>query len=69
MHFVNELLLGAIPLPRAFHDRRAMGVVGTDVNAAISAELLKSNPDIGLDVFDQVTNVNRPVGVRECGSD
>jgi hypothetical protein len=40
-------------------------VVGTEVNATIPPELLKSNPDVRLQVLDQVPNVNGTVGVRE----
>jgi hypothetical protein len=46
-----------------------VSIVGTDVNAAIANQFLISDPDIGLDVFDQVTNVNWPVGVGEGTGD
>jgi hypothetical protein len=45
-----------------------VSVVGTDVNATMTAELLKTDPDVCLDVLDQVTQVDRAVGVRKSGS-
>ena len=43
-----------------------MRVIGTDINAAMFAELLEANPDIGLDVFNQMPKVNRPIGIGQC---
>jgi hypothetical protein len=53
----------------AQHDRRAMGVVGTDVPALMAAHFLKAHPDVGLNVLDQMTEVNCAVGIRQGGSD
>ena len=68
-HACNERLgldtLGA----RAQHDRGDMGVDGAHVIAFVPAHLLEAAPDIGLDVFDQVTQVDRAVGIGQGAGD
>jgi len=41
-------------LPGADHDGRPVGVVRTNIYASPTPQLLKPNPDIRLDVFDQM---------------
>ena len=53
----------------AQHDRRAVGVVGAHVAAVVAAHLLEAHPDIGLDVFDQMAEVDAAVGVGQGGGD
>jgi hypothetical protein len=53
----------------AQHDRRAVGVVGADVMAFVAAQLLEAHPDVGLDVFDQMPEVDRAVGVGQGAGD
>ena len=53
----------------AQHDGRAVGVVGAHVVAAVTAHPLEPRPDVGLDVFDQVPEVNGAVGVGEGAGD
>ena len=40
----NALLLGAK------HDGRAMGVIGTDIDAVVTEHALVADPDIGLNI-------------------
>ncbi len=54
---------------RAQHDRRAVGVIGADVDALVPAQSLKACPDVGLDVFDEVPQMDRPVGVGQGAGD
>jgi hypothetical protein len=35
----------------------------------LGLHLLEAHPDVGLDVFDQVAEVDRAVGVRQGGGD
>jgi hypothetical protein len=49
----------------AQHDRCAVGVVGADVPAFVAAHLLEAHPDVGLDVLDQVAEVDRAVGIGQ----
>ena len=54
---------------RAQHDRRPMGVVGTDIGRVVADEVLETHPDIRLDVFNQVTEVDGAIGIREGRGD
>src|SRR6056297_2097433 len=61
--FAASFLLGAN------HDRRAVCIVGADVDTAMPAEFLKTDPDVGLDVFDQMPDMDRPVRVGQGTGD
>ena len=60
--FADAILLGAD------HDRRSVGIVRTKIATIIALQPLKPNPNVGLDVFNQVSQVNRAVGVGQSGS-
>jgi hypothetical protein len=47
------------------HDWGAVGIVSADIDTGISHHFLKSAPDFRLQIFNQMPNVNRPVGVRQ----
>ena len=66
MHAGDQLFRRDAFLLGAQHDRRAVRVVGTDVPALVAGHFLEAHPDIGLDVFDQVAEVNGAVGVGQC---
>ena len=51
------------------HDRRAVGVVGTDEAHVCAPHALEPHPDIGLDVLHDVADVERAVGIRQGGGD
>ena len=69
VHALDEAL-GRDPLGLgAQHDRRAVGVVGAHVVAALPAEPLEAHPDVGLDVLDQVAEVDGAVGVGQGAGD
>ena len=53
----NAFFLGAQ------HDGCAVGVIGTNISTLVSAGLLKAYPDICLNVFQQVAQVNGAVCV------
>ena len=65
VHALDELLGGDAFLLRPQHHRCAVGVVGADVMALMAAQFLETHPDVGLDVFHQVSEMNRPVGVGQ----
>ena len=46
-----------------------MGIVGAEIAAVVAEEALEADPDVGLDVLDQVPDVDRAVGVGEGGGD
>ena len=49
----------------AQHDGRAVSVVGADIIALVTAHFLKSHPDVGLDIFDKMAQMDRAVGIRQ----
>jgi hypothetical protein len=69
MHAFDQRLRRDAFLLGAQHDRRAVRVVGADVPALVAAHLLEAHPDVGLDVFDQVAEVDGAVGVGQGGGD
>ena len=50
-------------------DGSAVGIVGADVGAQIARKFLEAYPDIGLDIFHQVTHMQRAVGVGQGAGD
>ena len=54
---------------RGKHHGRAVGVVGAAVVALVAAQFLEAHPNVGLDVFDHVAEVDAAVGIRQRGSD
>jgi hypothetical protein len=69
LNFGYQAFFAAAFFPGANRNGRAVRIVGTNVNTAMTAKSLKANPNIGLDVLDQVADVDRPVGIRQCGGD
>ena len=46
------------------HDGRAVGVIGADIGALLATQALETCPDIRLDIFDHMANVDRAIGIR-----
>jgi hypothetical protein len=69
MHAFDQRLRRDSLLLGTQHDRRAMRVVGADVPALMAAHFLEAYPDVGLNVLDQMTEVDCAVGIRQGGSD
>ena len=51
------------------HDRRAVRIVGADKVDRVALHALVPHPDVGLDVFHDVTDVEIAVGIRQRGGD
>ena len=66
---VDQLFRGDALAVRAQHDGRAVGVIGADVQAVVAAQFLEAHPDIGLDRLQQVPDMDRAVGIRQCAGD
>lgn len=49
------------------HHGRAVGVVGAAVVAFVAAQFLQAHPNIGLDMFHHVSEMNRAVGIGQGG--
>ena len=69
LHPGDQFFLADAFLPGADHDGRAVRVVGADIDAALPAKLLKADPNVGLQVLDQVADVDMAVGVRQGAGD
>ena len=52
---------------RGKHHGRAVGVVGAAVVAFVAAQFLEAYPNVGLDVFDHVAEVDAAVGIGQGG--
>lgn len=69
LRFGNQLLGRDPKFARFHHDRGAVCVVTADVDAVTIGHAVPTHPEVGLHVTDQVADVNRTVGIGECGSD
>lgn len=61
----NELLGGDAFFLGAQHDRRAVRIVGADVDGLIAAQLLVAHPHVGLHVLEHMAEVDGAVGIGE----
>ena len=67
--FRDEGLRRDSALLRGDHDRGAVHVVRTDEMHPVAGHSLMTNPNVGLDVFHDVPDVESAVGVGQCGGD
>ena len=67
MDAVYELFGGDPLVFCANHYRCAVSVVGAEVKALIAAYFLKPHPDIGLEIFDEMADVDGAVCVGQGG--
>ncbi|OIQ63398.1 hypothetical protein GALL_550610 [mine drainage metagenome] len=65
----DELLRRLAGLFGGDHDGRAVGIVRPDEMNHVPLRALEAHPDVGLDVFHDVTNVEMAVGIGERGGD
>ena len=65
LHLGDQFYLADALLPGADHDARAVGVVGTQVNAPPPAELLEADPNVRLQILHEVAHVDVAIGVRQ----
>ena len=68
-HLGDDFRFGSAFLLASNHDGRAVRVVGADVDAPVASQLLKAHPDVGLDVLDQVADVDMSIRVGQRGCD
>ena len=67
--FFNHLLWRDALFFGGEHDGRAVRVVGAAVVAFVAAQFLEAHPDVGLDVFHHVPQVDAAVGIGQGGGD
>ena len=68
-HFGNHVFRRNALFLRGKHYGRAVGVVGAAVVAFVAAQFLEAYPNVGLDVFNHVAEVDAAVGIWQRGSD
>jgi len=68
-HVANQGFLTSPFLTGANHDGGSVGIISTNVDAAVATQFLKPDPNVSLDVFHQMTDVNRAVGIRKSTGD
>ncbi|MNQ13942.1 hypothetical protein D3C85_268700 [compost metagenome] len=61
----DQLFRGDAFFLGAQHDRRAVGVVGADVDGLIAAQFLEAHPHVGLDVLEHMAKVDGTVGIGQ----
>ena len=66
---LDQLFRGHAVLFGTQHDRSAVGVIGAKVVAFVATQFLEAHPDIGLDVFNQMADVDGTVGVGQGAGD
>ena len=62
---LDECLRADSRFARAQHDRRAMRIARADERTVVAAQTLVAHPDVGLNVLEEVTHVDRAVRVRQ----
>ena len=51
------------------HDRRAVSIIGTDIQTVVPARFLEAHPDISLHLFQHMSEVQRAIGIGQCAGD
>ena len=49
------------------HDRRAVGIIGADEMHLMALHALEANPDIGLNIFHDVADMESRICIRQSG--
>jgi hypothetical protein len=65
VHIRDECLFFATLGSGTEHNGGAVGIVGTDVNAVIASQFLEAHPNVGLNVLDEMTDMDVSIGIRE----
>ncbi len=69
MHALDQLLRRDALFFRAQHDGRTVRVVRANIVNFMPLHFLKAHPDIRLNIFDQMPEMNAAIGIRQGRSD
>ena len=61
----DQLFRGDAFFLGAQHDRRAVGIVGADIDRLVATQFLVAHPHVGLHVLEHVAEVDRTVGIGQ----
>ena len=68
LHVGNQFCFRPPLLARSNHDRGTVSIVRTYKHTLFATKLLKSDPNVGLNVLDQMSDMDVPVGIGQgCG--
>jgi hypothetical protein len=65
LHIGDEFGFGPSLLPSADHNRGSVRIVCANENASPTNETLKANPNIGLNVFDEMAQVDMAIRIGQ----
>ena len=51
---------------RRQHDGGSMGIIGANIDALMAPRALETNPDVGLHLFEHMTEMQRGIGIGKC---
>ena len=64
---IGDLLFSGMTQLLGFeHDRGTVGVIGTHISTIHPTQFLEAHPNVGLDIFHQMAEVDRTIGIRQC---
>ena len=67
LNLLDPLFFSTLSALGAHHNRCTVCIIGTDIDALIATQFLKSYPDISLDVFYEMAKVNGAISVGQGG--
>jgi hypothetical protein len=65
MHSFNQLFRTNLLGTGTYHDWGAVCIIGAKVEALIARDFLKADPDIGLNIFNEVAYMYRAIGIGQ----
>jgi len=66
IHFVDQIDRRNAAFFSLDHDGRAVGVLTTNVVALMSTQAMKTAPNVGLYLLNQMADMDTAIGVGEC---
>jgi hypothetical protein len=65
LHLIEKRFRLATFLLSAKHGRSAVGVITAEVATVVSAELLEADPEVGLEILDEMAEMDARVDIRQ----
>lgn len=66
---LDELFGRNAILTGANHDGRAVGIIGADIDAFVALHFLEAGPEVGLEIFDEMAEMDIAIGIGKGRSD
>ena len=65
LHFFDQFLRFYAGGLCTYHNGRAVSIVGAEIETLVSAHLLEADPDVGLNIFNEMADMDWAVGIRQ----